>query len=143
MKKRIVALLTAAMLVCGSVTCYAVSPQASRYFDGYILGLSALGNCKMAVSFSVLGTREMDQIGAYSIRVEEEVAKDTWETTFTAYGDDDPDNFYTYDFCDHTGSFTFFGVPNVRYRAVLVAYARNSSGEEYSDEVICTPKTCK
>lgn len=143
MKKRIVALLTAAMLLCGSLTCYAVSPQASHYFDGYILGISVQGDGEMVVGFSVFGTGKMDQIGAYSIRVEEELGKNMWITSFTAYGDSDPDTFYSYDAYGHTSSFTFIGVPDVKYRAVLVAYARNSSGEEYSDEVICTAKVCK
>lgn len=143
MKKRFFAMLAAAMLLCSSVACFAVETRASHYFDGYILGLSAKGNCQMAVSFSVLGTGTMEQIGAYSIRIEEEIATDMWVTSFTAYGDDDPDTFYTYGFCDHTGSFTFTGVPDVKYRAVMVGYAKNASGEEYSDEFVCTGKVCK
>lgn len=136
-------MLAAVMLLCSSATCIAAEARASHYFDGYVLGLSAKGNCTMAVSFSVLGTGTMDQIGAYSIRIEEETTKDVWITSFTAYGDDDPDTFYTYNFCDHSGSFTFIGVPNVKYRAVMVAYAKNASGHEYSDEFVCTGKVCK
>lgn len=143
MKKRIVALLTAAMLLCGAMTCYAVSPQASHYFDGYMLVISPQGNCEMAVSFSVFGTGKMEQIGAYSIRIEEEFGQDKWYTELTAYGDSDPDTFYRYDDYDCTGSFSFLGTPGVRYRAVMVGYAKNADGEEYSREVTCTAKVCK
>lgn len=142
MKKRIVATLAAVLLLCSTISCMAAE-NASHYFDGYILGLSALGNCKMAVSFSVLGTDEMDQIGAYSILVEEEIGDDVWFPTFTAYGDDDPDTFYSYDIATHTGSFTFYGVPDVKYRATMVSYAKNSEGEEYSREFTCTGRKCK
>lgn len=143
MKKRIISALAAFMLICSTVTCYAAEARASRYFDGYLLGIYAEGNAQMSVSFSVFGTGTMDQIGAYSIRVEEQLSQNNWITSFTAYGDDDPDTFYTYDFCDHTGEFTFYGTPGITYRAVLVAYAENKNGSEYSKEIYCTGKVCK
>lgn len=117
--------------------------RASRYFDGYLLGLSAQGNQTMVLSYAVYGTGRMDKIGAYSIRVEEAITTDLWFESFTAYGDDDPSNFYTMNVYDHCGSITFTGVPGVKYRAVLVAYAENSSGSEYSREITCTAKYCK
>lgn len=145
MKKRVIAFLGAMMLLFGSLTCFAVETRASHYFDGYMLGVSAKGNLKMNVSFCVMGTGEMDQIGAYSIRIEEEVGlgTDNWITTFTAYGDDDTDNFYSYNTNNHLGEFSFYGSPGINYRAVLVAYAKNESGEEYSREITCTGKVCK
>lgn len=143
MKKRIVTALAAVLLFCGSQSCYAAETRASLYFDGYILGVSAEGNGIMAVSFSVFGTGKMDQIGAYSIKVEEQITSDKWMTSFTAYGDTDPDTFYSYNTCDHTGSFTFYALPGVTYRAVLTAYASNENGSEYSREITCTAKVCK
>lgn len=143
MKKRIVAALAAVLLFCGSQSCYAAETRASLYFDGYLLCVSAEGNGIMAVSFSVFGTGDMDQIGAYKIRVEEEIAKDTWATSFTAYGDTDPDTFYSYNAFAHTGSFTFYGFPGVTYRAVLTAYASNENGSEYSREITSTGRVCE
>ena len=143
MKKRVIAFCTALLLICGTLTCGAAEMRASHYFDGYILGMAARGNGKMIVQFTVMGTGQMDQIGAYSVRVEEEITEGTWITSFTAYGDDDPDTFYTYNDCDHTGEFSFTGMPGVKYRAVLVGYAKNKSGEEYSREITCTGKVCK
>lgn len=85
----------------------------------------------------------MDKIGAYSIRIEENIGDDDWIETFTVYGDDYPDDFYTYDHTDHTGEYFFYGIPGVEYRAVMVSYAENSTGHEYSREITCTPKICK
>lgn len=144
MKKRLTsALLAVMLLLSASLPCYAVEPRASKYFDGYILAVTPIGNGKMTVSFSVLGTSRMDQIGAYYIRVEEEYGTDKWAKTFTVYGSSDPDTFYSYNAYDHGGDYTFTGIPGIKYRAVLKAYASNSSGSEYSDEFTCTGKVCK
>lgn len=146
MKKRIVTGIFAIVFLLSATCAQAADLQearASRYFDGYLLGLSAQGNQTMVLSYAVYGTGTMDKIGAYSIRIEEAIATDTWIESFTAYGDDDPSNFYTRNAYDHYGSITFTGIPGVKYRAVLVAYAKNSSGSEYSREITCTAKYCK
>ena len=44
---------------------------------------------------------------------------------------------------EHGGDYTFTGVPGVKYRAVMKAYASNSSGSEYSSEIACSGKVCK
>lgn len=143
MKKTISALLAVVLMFSFSLSCAAAEARASRYFDGYILAIAPLGNNQMTVSFSVLGMSKMDKIGAYYIRIEEEIATGKWITTFTACGDRDPDKFYSYNAYDHGGDYTFTGVPGVKYRAVMKAYASNSSGSEYSEEFPCTGKVCK
>lgn len=144
MKKRIIpALLSLMLMLSVAIPCYAVQPRASKYFDGYILGIAPMGNNQMAVSFSVFGMSQMDQIGVYYLRIEEEYGTNKWAKTFTVYGSSDPDTFYSYNAHDHGGDFTFTGVPDVKYRAVMKAYASNSSGYEYSDEFACTGKVCK
>lgn len=143
MKKTISALLAVLLLLSASLPCYAVEARASQYFDGYILGMAAPGNNQMSVSFTVYGMSKMDKIGAYYIRIEEEVGNNKWITTFTAYGDKDPAKFYSTNAYEHTGSYTFTGVPGVKYRAVMKSYASNSSGHEYSDEFTCTGRVCK
>lgn len=144
MKKKIISALLAVMLILSaSISCYAVEARASRYFDGYLLAMTAQGNNQMAVSFTVYGMHKMDQIGAYYIRIEEEYATDKWLTTFTAYGDKMPEKFYSYNAYEHTGSYTFTGVPGVKYRAVMKAYAEDENGSEYSKEFTCTGRVCK
>lgn len=142
-KKFISALLAVTLLLSVSLPCYAVEARASKYFDGYILGIAAQGNAQMTVSFSVLGMSKMDQIGAYYIRIEEEISTDKWITTFTAYGDKNPSKFYSYNAYDHGADYTFTGVPGVKYRAVLKAYAKDKNGSEYSDEIVGNGKVCK
>lgn len=144
MKRRLTSAALAIMLLLSAcLPCYAAEARASRYFDGYIIGMSAQGNGQMTVSFSVLGMSKMDKIGAYYIRIEEEYGTDKWAKVFTAYGDSDPSTFYSYNAYDHSGGYTFTGVPGAKYRAVLKAYASNSEGYEYSDEIACTGKVCK
>ena len=145
MKKRVMALIMVAALLIGSSSTFAYEvseDRASHFFDSYLLGVSPQGNSRMLVTFSVWGMGKMDQIGAYSIRIEEEAAKDVWFTVLTRYGSEAPSEFYSYNTYDHWGQFYFVGVPGVRYRAVMVAYAKNDSGYEYSEEIECTPKTC-
>lgn len=142
MKKFIAGLFAAVLVFSASMSCYAME-TASQYFDGYLLAMTAQGNNQMAVSFTVYGMSEMNKIGAYYIRIEEEIATDKWATTFTAYGDKDPEKFYSYNAYEHGGSYTFTGVPGVKYRAVMKAYASNNSGYAYSQEFPCTGKVCK
>jgi len=144
MKKRTISVLLAVMLMLStSLSCFAAEARASNYFDSYLLGIVPAGNNQMTVSFSVFGMSKMDQIGAYYIRIEEEISTDKWITTFTAYGDKNPSKFYSYNAYDHGGDYTFTGVPGVKYRAVMKAYASNSSGSEYSEEFTCTGKVCR
>lgn len=144
MKKRIISALLAAMLMLSAtIPCYAVEPRASHYFDGYVIGMTARGNAQMTVSFSVLGTGEMEQIGAYYIRIEEEISTDNWAKSFTVYGSTNPSKFYSYNTCDHGADYTFTGVPGVKYRAVLKAYAKDKNGSEYSDEIVGGGKVCQ
>lgn len=143
MKRITSAFFAIALLLSTSLSCYAVEPRASKYFDGYIIAMSAPGNGQVTVSFSVLGMGKMDQIGAYYIRIEEEISTDKWAKTFTVYGDNDPSKFYSYNAYDHGGDYTFTGVPGVKYRAVMKAYAKDQYGSEYSDEIFGTGKVCK
>jgi len=126
-----------------SVNAFAADERASTYFNGYLIGMSAKGNGRMSVAFSIFGRDTMDQIGAYSIQIQEDVGSDDWIETFTVYGSSDTETFYSYNEMDHTGEYFFNAIPGVRYRAVMVAYAENSTGHEYSREIDCTPRVCK
>lgn len=141
MKKIVAALLAAVLVFSTAMSCYAME-TASQYFDGYLLAMTAQGNSQMAVSFTVYGMSQMNQIGAYYIRIEEEISEDNWAPSFTVYGSTDPEKFYSYNAYEHGGSYTFTGVPGVKYRAVMKAYASNNSGYQYSKEFPCTGKVC-
>ena len=147
MKKRLGTVLLLALFVISSMmpTSAATAEiwneaRASHYFDAYMLGISAKGGGEMAVSFGVFGTDTMDKIAVYSLRIESEIAPNKWIEEFTVYGSSDPDTFYT---IQHGGDFYFDGMPGVKYRAVMVAYAKNASGYEYSKEMACTGRYCE
>ena len=72
-----------------------------------------------------------------------EIAPNKWIEEFTVYGSSDPDTFYAMDTIQHGGDFYFDGMPGVKYRAVMVAYAKNASGYEYSKEMACTGRYCE
>ena len=134
MKKRLGTVLLLALFVISSMmpTSAATAEiwneaRASHYFDAYMLGISAKGGGEMAVSFGVFGTDTMDKIGVYSLRIESEIAPNKWIEEFTVYGSSDPDTFYAMDTIQHGGDFYFDGMPGVKYRAVMVAYAKNAS----------------
>lgn len=150
MKKRLGTVLLLALFVISSMmpTSAATAEiwneaRASHYFDAYMLGISAKGGGEMAVSFGVFGTDTMDKIGVYNLRIESEIAPNKWIEEFTVYGSSDPDTFYAMDTIQHGGDFYFDGMPGVKYRAVMVAYAKNASGYEYSKEMACTGRYCE
>ena len=82
-------------------------------------------------------------VGVYSLRIESEISPGIWVEEFTVYGSDDPDLFYDTDTIQHGGDFYFDGIPGVKYRAVMVAYATDANGEEYSREITCTGRYCE
>lgn len=85
----------------------------------------------------------LSYFGVYSLRIESEIAPNKWIEEFTVYGSSDPDTFYAMDTIQHGGDFYFDGMPGVKYRAVMVAYAKNASGYEYSKEMACTGRYCE
>lgn len=141
--KRVLSLFLVVALMVSGTTAFASERRASYYFDSYALVIGPLGGQEMGVSFGVFGTGKMDVIGVYSLRIEEEVSDNVWITSFTVYGEDDPETFFSEDAYEHVGSFTFTGLPDVKYRAVLVGYAEDESGYEYSREVTCVGKVCE
>lgn len=161
MKRRITLTLLCILLVLSNLACASAAnirvgepiyistanlraeERASKYFDAYMLGVSANGNSEMDVTFGVFCSGVMDKVGVYSLRIESEISSGNWVEEFTVYGNDDPDLFYAADTIQHGGDFYFDGIPGVKYRAVMVAYATDAAGEEYSREIICTGRYCE
>jgi len=132
MKKRICSFLLV-FLMLGSVVCTAVepdavSPRASLYLDGYAIGVNAEGGGIMAVTFVVYGTDTMDCLGAQKIFIEEWDGVE-WIETGTLSVAKNPD-FYAYDASEHALTVYFYGLPGVKYRATLTAYAELEGGSD-------------
>ncbi len=96
----------------------------------------------MVVTYGVYGTKTMDKIGAYSLKIEMETSADKWVSIATMYGDDYPDEMYSMDSLFHENSYTFYGAPGSRYRATLVAYAALGSGDD-TGEIVSAARVCK
>lgn len=113
---------------------------ASDYLESYLLLLTAKGNGKMLVTYSVDGTGYMTKIGAESICIEEKVGN-SWREVNTYYGSSNSD-FYSYNALGHLSSMEFSGVAGRQYRATMVAYAGNNRGND-TRSITCTPEFCK
>lgn len=113
--------------------------RASYYLSGYSAGLKALGSKEMKVTFSVYGVDTMDKIGADKIVIEYWTGSD-WLVDHTARGSAHPE-FYVEDELFHKGSYTFVGIPGIKYRATVTAYAGRNGGSDTreitSQEVVC------
>lgn len=120
-----------------------ITPRASYYLSGYSSGLVAKGNRKMNVNFSVFGTREMDKIGVNEVLVEYWNGSD-WVIDHHAYGSNHAD-FYSTNSNAHAGGYSFYGMPGLKYRATVTAYAEldggSDTGEITSQEVVCVGGT--
>lgn len=144
-KKRMVSFLLAFCVLCGSIGAAAAEqmepiPHASLYLDAYAIGVNAKGNCKMSVTFIVYGTDTMDCIGAKEIAVEEWDGTE-WTPTATYSVKKNP-QFYASNVSEHAESITFYGLPGVKYRATLTAYAEKDGGSD-TGTVTSPIETCK
>lgn len=120
-----------------------ITPRASYYLSGYSSGLVAKGNRKMNVNYSVYGTRTMDKIGVDEILIEYWNGSD-WVTDHHVYGSKHPE-FYSTEEIGHAGGYSFYGMPGLKYRATVTAYAEldggSDTGEITSQEVVCVGGT--
>lgn len=128
LKKRIVSALAAFLLIVSSVSAFAaetriVEPRASDYLDGAYITLTSQGSRQMTLGYAIYGTKLMSKIGVTKIEVEEYDGFE-WHfyTSFTSS--------YTYNDDTHADTVYFEGHPGCEYRAVLYAYAKNSSGSD-------------
>lgn len=128
LKKRIVSVFAALLLIASSVSAFAAEtyiaqPRASDYLDGVYITLTSQGKRQMTLGYAIYGTKLMDKIGVTKIEIEEFDGFE-WHpyTSFTSS--------YTYNDDTHADTVYFEGHPECAYRAVLYAYAKNSSGSD-------------
>ena len=141
--KRFFSLLLATLLLTVIIAPSAsASEKASYYLDSYAIAIQAGSGGKMTVTYGVYGTKTMDKIGAYSLKIEVETTADKWVSIATIYGDDHPEEMYSKDSLFHEKSYTFYGAPGSRYRATLVAYAALGSGSD-TGEIVSAARVCK
>ena len=141
--KRHFCLLFAALLLIYIIAPSAsASTKASYYLDSYAIALQASSGGKMVVTYGVYGTKTMDKIGAYSLKIEVETTADNWVSIATIYGDDHTDEMYSFRSVFHENSYTFYGAPGSRYRATREAYAALGGGSD-TGEIVSAARLCK
>lgn len=127
MKKRMIALLCAALLLLSAIgTATAVEPRASSVLSSYGISLTADGDGEMTFRFRIRSPQKVAKVGAQSVEIQKLVDGE-WvhHTTFTAVKNP---SFYDYDTASSEHTKTFTGTVGVTYKAVLTAYAQGYDG---------------
>ena len=155
MKRRLIALVTAIMIMSVSVIGasatgvsassdlvmrYSVSPFASAYLDDYSISIGTRDNCRIVITMDVNAVRTMDRIGCMLLIIEHKV-DGTWYEYDTLVSAEHPD-FYMYNTASYLGSYSFYGEEGVQYRATMTAYAREGSGYD-TGEITSYVITCR
>lgn len=116
-----------------------IEERASKYLDGYSVGVDTRGNGTIAVAMNVDGIGIMDKIGVREVEIWYK-ENGVWKYKDSLYGAEHPE-FYDYNSRDYMGTTYFQGTPGVTYQVVLRVYAENSTGsdtgEVTSPEIVC------
>ena len=103
-------------------------PRASHYIMRTCVYLDQTTSTQFEVWYEVVTLGVMDELGAYSIRVQESLDGQSWYTVKTFYASDTPGMAIQNDI-GHAGYVTYTGIPGRYYRAHVTLFAENSSGE--------------
>lgn len=116
-----------------------IEPQASSFLTSYSVGIHPVGNGKVEVSFSVVGTDIMDRIGAAKIVVYESTNNSSWSPVktynYTTYSNLTATNRSTYG-----SDVTYSGTSGRYYKAIVTIYAAKDGG---SDSRLVTTSSVK
>lgn len=128
MKKKATALLLAVLLLSSMMTTALASdslivPYASDYLSGCAITTAPEGKRKITVEYTVYGTDDMTELGATKVQIQRyDTTGDKWvHYTYLAGSSTKNDS-------SHSASVYFYGTAGVEYRAIIYAYAKNSTG---------------
>lgn len=147
MKKRLMSILAAVLLVASlSSTALAsgvsynkydatssLIPRASLYLSAQKAWCTAVSGGKIEINFQVTATSRMNSVGATSIYVYEKSGARWIEAAHFTSGTTSGMLESNTSFCD--SSVTFKGTAGVQYKAIVTAYAGNSSTASDSIDV--------
>ena len=143
-KKLLVALLAVVLVFAMSATALASDIQpyrASDYLGTYSGSITAQSGKQMKVTFSVVGTGMMTEVGADHITIQKKV-NGVWTYDRTiSHEDEGYENMMRSNAVSHGTSVYFTGTAGVEYRAVVTAYAADSTGSDTGD-VTTSSATC-
>ena len=97
-----------------------VDPQSNSYIWTTTVGITAIGNGKIEVDFSVTATNKMVDVGATRVTIYNESGQSVAIYRYT-----DPGNSYMigHNKATHTAGVIYQGVPGQRYYATVSFYA--------------------
>ena len=104
------------------------APKASHYIMRTCVYLDQIASIQFNVWYEVIALGIMDEVGAYSIRIQESTDGQTWTTVKTFYASDTPSMVLENDM-GHSGYVTYTGYLGRYYRAKVIFFARNGNGE--------------
>ena len=104
-------------------------PRASHYIMSTCVYISPTSSTQFDVWYEVIALGVMDELGAYSIRIQESTDGQNWSTVKTYYASNTPSMVIENDI-GHAGHVIYNGgIPGRYYRARVILFAANSSGE--------------
>lgn len=105
----------------------AADARASAWFSGYGASVVAVGNGKLNIDFTVVGTGTMTKLGASIIDIYKSNGTHVTSISYATKG-----NGYMmgYNTAYHSGSVPFSAVSGQKYYAVVKFFAKDSSGAD-------------
>ena len=126
---KIISLILTIALVCAVPVCAEEesSARSSSYFIGHDAYLYKISSTKFQVWFDVDAPREMEELGARTIKVQRSSDGSTWTTMFTYTKEHYPQMIDT-NTGTHAAYVPYTGTQGYYYRAKVTFYAKDSTG---------------
>ena len=119
-----------------------ITPRASNYFHSFSTYIYKTSATKFQVWFDVVAVTGMDKLGVSEIRIQRSSDNSNWSTMFTCYPEYYP-QMLDYNTAEHGSYVPYTGSTGYYYRALVVFYAKNSSGtgklSRYTQTVYLSP----
>lgn len=142
---KMLCLVMAAVLML-NIPVYADEPAvcSSSYIDAYDSALSRGVGAEFHIWFHVMGTGTMDEIGASEIRVQQSPTGTGDWTTVKIFRKADYPKMVCQNSGYHNTHVTYYGLSGNYYRAIVLLYAKDSTGEgviiDYAEVLYLSPQ---
>lgn len=120
-------ILVIVFLVSAPVYAFADEARASAWFTGYGASVVASGNGKINVEFTVVGTGTMTKLGASLIYI---YKSDGTRIATISHATKGNEYMMKSNTAFHSDSVPYAGVAGQKYYAVVIFFAKNSSGSD-------------
>ena len=130
MKKRLLSLLCAALVLLSLPVLACAAPRASEYFGATDVRAYAKSGGRILFEVDVDATHNMLEVGASEIYVHEQQSDGTWDIVYTFTMEEYPELIWT----NSVGACVdavYQGTVGKNYYAAVACYARDSAGAEW------------